>query len=230
MASSDISPELDRLLTAMNNLLPFEIVSKILDYAELWYCDHSVTVPRPPPRSPRYPGLRVTLGPNSKGVLLMSRSLSHQDISMLRRITFSFAPRGGKWHDKSLNGWMAGLISSQERSQLSGLAPSNRAHFRVARNYPLQKIRGADQETEEHNITLDKWHGHQLFEDLCTNDSIVLTVYAQYSGRWNSILNHVESANLKLWMADFRRVPSNGPKEASNLPQSGENCREPSED
>ena len=44
MGDSGTDPGLTSLLTAIKTLLPFEIVSKILDYAQVWYCDFSVTL------------------------------------------------------------------------------------------------------------------------------------------------------------------------------------------
>jgi hypothetical protein len=209
MADSDSSSELGALLTAINNHLPFEIVSKILDYAEFWYCDQSVTLPHLPHQSPRHiVGSEHWGGSKVGAAILTSRPLSHQDISMLRRVTFSFRSKDQGWssyrdqqgtYDGSWTWWEAGLLSSQERIQLSDTSS-------VARTYHLQRNRHAGKEMEDYTITLDKWHGHELFEDLCTDDSIVLMAYAQFPG-W---ANHIDSACLQLWMADYRRVPSNG--------------------
>jgi hypothetical protein len=80
MADSASGPELGALLTAMNNHLPFQIVSKILDYAEVWRCDFSATCQHPLDRTRRY---------TREAVILISRPLSQQDISLLRRVTFS---------------------------------------------------------------------------------------------------------------------------------------------
>jgi hypothetical protein len=201
---SEITPELGALLTAINKHLPFEIVSKILDYAELWYCDQSVTLPRLTPESLRQVVPPVHWRGSTIGkAILTSRPLSPQDISLLRRVTFSFRSKGlrkqlGRY--ESYNGswtwWEARVLSSQERMQLPD-PPS------VARTYHVQYNQHAGKDIEDYTIAFNKWHGHQLFEDICPDDSIVLVACARFPG-W---AHYIESASLQLWMADVRRAP-----------------------
>jgi hypothetical protein len=218
MADPDSDPKLGALLTAMKNQLPFEIVSEILDYAEVWRYDFSATDQQPRDRTRPW---------TREAVIIISRPLSHWDISLLRRVTFSFMSKLQVWGNyrtflrksEGTPGFLgAGLLSPQERMQLPD-APPYTLRRCFSRNAPRTYhflINGQHVEVGgfwECNVALDRWHGHQLFENLCPDDSIVLMA----CGRFNRRPGCAETAKLQLGMADFRRVPSNGHRDGRGI-------------
>ena len=211
-----ITPELRSLFTAMNTLLPFEIVTKILDYAEFWYCDFSVTLPlqSPPLVVSSFRAGAAGLSVKSEALLLSSPPLSTQDISTLRRVAISFTSKDQGWssypgsHGTYEASWTWFDVALFSPAEMGGRPTRGALHDEPAcglmpKRYRLQCNRHAGKKMESYNLNLDKSHGHQLFEDLSENDSIALMACAQFSG-WQ---NNVESANLQLWKADLRRAP-----------------------
>ena len=71
------------------------------------------------------------------------------------------------------------------------------------RHYYLQANRHAGKEMEDCTVDLERGQGHELFEHLSENSTIALKACAAFPG-W---LNHVESARVQLWKADYQRSP-----------------------
>jgi hypothetical protein len=180
MASSDITPELVALLTTMNTLLPFEIVSKILVYIKAWSCNYSVI-----PTHVSKP--QVVWG--GEAMVLSTKPLSHHDISTLCRITFFFTSKDQGWssyprqqgiYDASWTWWEAVRPSPQDCERISGAQPDRRGPRRrrvgdtSARRYELQRNGHAGRDMAEYTINLDKWHDHHHFGDLCENDAYTI--------------------------------------------------------
>ena len=211
MGDLDIDPELRSLVTSLYTLLPIEIVTTILDYAEIWVREFSTTLP------PQLPPLVVAarpLGAMSDALLLSSRPLSRRDILKLRRVTISFTSKDQGWssypkfHGTYEDSWTWFNVALLSPAEIEARSAQASLHNQLAceftpRTYRLQHNRHAGKAMESYIFHLDKSQGHSLYDDLCENDSFALMAYAMFPG-WE---NHVKSASLQLWKADFHGLP-----------------------
>ena len=210
MAFRDEYLEIWDIFKDLKPLLPTEIIDNIFDYAGKWNCQFFKS------RSLQRQNIFVTQVPdNTHGgygdkVLISTPVLSRREISLLRKISFTFRSKDQGSTDRFCdhgsyrNSWtFFDAVLLPDRVLLGGdtyKALGDRWHQeRAPRRYRLATNRHAGKTMEDHSIDLDVVNGHPIFDDLVEGDRVVLMASARFPG-W---VNIIEGASLGFFIAGF---------------------------
>lgn len=201
--------EIRAAFSRLNNPLPCEIVTKILDDAEKWHC--TFVDSREPTTSPLIIHSTPATGYRS---IVRSPPLSARDASVLRKVTFRMTSKDQGWsgyaqdqgtHRGSWTWFDAIVHPHQDAVEEQPEPQSHHEHqqrpqyeSQYPRRYYLQDNVHAGKSMESYCVNWKREEGHELFKVLLEGDTINLMACAKYPG-WH---NDIEAASMECWSAD----------------------------